>query len=122
MGQLDQLEPIEKASVDELRALQLDRLRWTLSHAYDKVPHYRNVFDAAGFRPGDLKSLADLAKLPFTTKKELRENYPFGMFAVPMQDIVRVHASSGTSTSPTATDCLQEAWARTTAPRRWARR
>ena len=97
MGAMDQLEPIEKAGVDELRALQLDRLRWSLKHAYENVPHYRNAFDAAGAHPGDLKDLADLAKFPFTTKAELRENYPFGMFAVPMKDIVRVHASSGTT-------------------------
>ena len=98
---MDQLEPIEKASVDELRALQLERLRWTLNHAYAKVPHYRKAFDAAGVHPGDLKGLADLARFPFTTKAELRENYPFGMFAVPMQEIVRVHASSGTTGKPT---------------------
>ena len=98
---MDQLEPIEKASVDELRALQLGRLRWTLKHAYDKVPHYRRAFDAARIHPGDLKGFGDLAKFPFTTKAELRENYPFGMFAVPMQEIVRVHASSGTTGKPT---------------------
>ena len=98
---MDQLEPIEKASVDELRALQLGRLRWTLKHAYDKVPHYRKAFDAARIHPGDLKGFGDLAKFPFTTKAELRENYPFGMFAVPMQEIVRVHASSGTTGKPT---------------------
>ena len=98
---MDQLEPIEKASVDELRALQLGRLRWTLKHAYDKVPHYRKAFDAARVHPGDLKGFGDLAKFPFTTKAELRENYPFGMFAVPMQEIVRVHASSGTTGKPT---------------------
>ena len=97
MGAMDQLESIEKAGLDELRALQLDRLRWSLMHAYENVPHYRNAFDAAGAYPGDLKDLADLAKFPFTTKSEMRENYPFGMFAVPMKDIVRVHASSGTT-------------------------
>jgi len=101
MRPMDQLEPIEKASVDELRALQLGRLRWTLKHAYDKVPHYRKAFDAARVHPGDLKGFGDLAKFPFTTKAELRENYPFGMFAVPMQEIVRVHASSGTTGKPT---------------------
>ena len=100
MGARDQLEPIEKASLDELRGLQLERLRRTLAHAYDKVPHYRKAFDAAGIRPGDLRDLADLAKFPFTTKADLRENYPFGMFAVPMHDIVRVHASSGTTVQP----------------------
>jgi phenylacetate-CoA ligase len=97
MGAMDQLEPIEQAGIDELRALQLDRLRWSLRHAYENVPHYRQAFDAAGAHPGDLKHLSDLAKFPFTTKADLRENYPFGMFAAPMKDIVRVHASSGTT-------------------------
>src|SRR5258708_5424617 len=97
MGAMDQLEHVEKASVDELRALQLDRLRRSLRHSYENVPHYRKAFDAAGVRPGDLKDLCDLANFPFTTKADLRENYPFGMFAVPMKDIVRVHASSGTT-------------------------
>jgi len=101
MGAMDQLEPIEKASVDELRALQRDRLRWALKHAYEKVPHYRKAFGAAGVHPGDLKDSADLARFPFTTKADLRANYPFGMFAVPMDDIVRVHASSGTTGKPT---------------------
>jgi len=101
MGARDQLEPIEKASADELRALQLERLRWSLRHAYEKVPHYRKSFDAAGVHPGDLKDPADLAKFPFTGKADLRANYPFGMFAVPMEDIVRVHASSGTTGKPT---------------------
>jgi len=101
MRAMHQVEPIERASVDELRALQRERLRWTLAHAYGKVPHYRKVFDAAGVHPGDLKDLADLAKFPFTTKADLRANYPFGMFAVPMQEIVRVHASSGTTGKPT---------------------
>ena len=97
MGAMDQLEHVEKASTDELRRLQLDRLRWSLKHAFDNVPHYRRAFDAAGVHPGDLKDLSDLAKFPLTTKAELRDNYPFGMFAVPMKDIVRVHASSGTT-------------------------
>ncbi len=101
MGARDQLEPIEKASADELRALQLERLRWSLRHAYEKVPHYRKSFDAAGVHPGDLKDPAHLAKFPFTGKADLRANYPFGMFAVPMEDIVRVHASSGTTGKPT---------------------
>src|SRR5436190_22309043 len=101
MRAMDQVEPIERASVDELRTLQRERLRWTLAHAYGKVPHYRKVFDAAGVHPGDLKDLADLAKFPFTTKADLRANYPFGMFAVPMQEIVRVHASSGSTGKPT---------------------
>jgi len=108
MGAKDQIEPIEKAGVDELRALQLKRLRWSLQHAYEKVPHYRNAFDAAGIHPGDLKDLADLAKFPFTTKNDLRANYPFGMFAVPMDDIVRVHASSGTTGKPTVVGYTRE--------------
>ncbi|HXF17850.1 MAG TPA: phenylacetate--CoA ligase PaaK [Burkholderiales bacterium] len=101
MGAMDQLEPIEKAGVDELRTLQLERLRWSLLHAYENVSHYRKAFDAAGAHPSDLKQLSDLERFPFTTKTELRENYPFGMFAVPMNDIVRVHASSGTTGKPT---------------------
>jgi phenylacetate-CoA ligase len=95
------LEPIERASVDELRALQLDRLRWSLRHAYENVPHYRQAFDAAGVHPDDLRELADLARFPFTAKAELRENYPFGMFAVPRERIARLHASSGTTGRPT---------------------
>ncbi|HET7764127.1 MAG TPA: phenylacetate--CoA ligase PaaK [Burkholderiales bacterium] len=105
---MDQLEPIEKASVGELRAVQLERMRRTLAHAYERVPHYRKAFDAAGLRPGELKTLADLAKFPFTTKADLRENYPFGMFAVPMKDIVRVHASSGTTGKPTVVGYTRE--------------
>jgi phenylacetate-CoA ligase len=95
------LDPIETASQDELAALQLERLRWTLNHAYEHVPHYRKLWDAARVHPRDLQSLADLAAFPFTTKADLRENYPFGMFAVPMDEIVRVHASSGTTGKPT---------------------
>ncbi len=97
MATLDELEPVEKSSTDELRALQLERLRWSLRHVYDNVPHYRRAFDAAKVAPGDLKQLSDLSHFPFTTKADLRENYPFGMFAAPMKDIVRVHASSGTT-------------------------
>src|SRR5579863_605119 len=97
MSALDQLEPIEKAGKDALAALQLDRLKATLHQAYERVPHYRKKLDAAGVHPSDLKQLADLAKFPFTTKEDLRQNYPFGMFAVPMADIVRIHASSGTT-------------------------
>ncbi|HRH89064.1 MAG TPA: phenylacetate--CoA ligase, partial [Rubrivivax sp.] len=96
-----ELEPIERASRDELQALQLQRLQQTLQTAYDKVPHYRRAFDAAGVHPSDCKSLADLTRFPFTTKKDLRENYPFGMFAVPREQVVRVHASSGTTGKPT---------------------
>jgi phenylacetate-CoA ligase len=95
------LEPIERASRDELQALQLQRLQWSLQHAYDHVAHYRRAFDEKRVHPADLKSLADLAKFPFTTKKELRENYPFGMFAVPREQVVRIHASSGTTGKPT---------------------
>jgi phenylacetate-CoA ligase len=95
------MEPIEKAPLAELRALQLERMRATLKNAYDNVPRYRRKFDAAGVRPEDCKSLADLAKFPFTTKQDLREEYPFGMFAVPMDRIVRIHASSGTTGKPT---------------------
>jgi phenylacetate-CoA ligase len=95
------LEPIERASKDELQALQLARLKQTLQHAYDKVPHYKQAFDAAGVHPGDLKTLADLSKFPFTTKHDLRANYPFGMFAVPREQVARIHASSGTTGKPT---------------------
>ena len=95
------LEAIETASVDELRALQAERLRWSVRHAYENVPHYRRSFDAAGVRPDDVTELDDLARLPFTTKADLRENYPFGMFAVPREQVVRVHASSGTTGKPT---------------------
>ena len=95
------LEPIERASTDELRALQLDRLRWSVRHAYEHVPHYRRALEAVGFGPEDLHDLADLARLPFTTKETLRQNYPFGMFAVPREQVVRIHASSGTTGRPT---------------------
>jgi len=101
MSALDQIEPIEQASVDELRALQLARLKEAVHYAYERVPHYRQKFDAAGVHPGDLKSFADLARFPFTSKDDLRQNYPFGMFAVPMDEIVRIHASSGTTGKPT---------------------
>ena len=96
-----ELEPIERASLDELRALQLERLRWSLGHAWDNVPHYRRAFEAAGVHPDDCKSLADLAKFPFTVKSDLRDNYPFGMFAVPTERVARIHASSGTTGKPT---------------------
>jgi len=95
------LEPIEKASIDELRALQLQRLQKTLAHAYAHSPVYKAKFDAAGVHPDDCKSLADLAKFPFTTKQDLRDNYPFGMFAVPRDQVSRIHASSGTTGKPT---------------------
>ncbi|HWI39213.1 MAG TPA: phenylacetate--CoA ligase PaaK [Burkholderiales bacterium] len=96
-----ELEPIEKAPRAELERLQLERLQGSLRHAYDNVPHYRQKFDAAGVKPGDCGSLADLARFPFTTKADLRDTYPFGMFAVPMDRVVRIHASSGTTGKPT---------------------
>ncbi len=97
----DELDPIELASRDEIQALQLERLRWSLRHAYDNVELYRRRFDEAGVHPGDCRSLDDLARFPFTTKAELRESYPFGMFAVPLDQVVRIHASSGTTGQPT---------------------
>ena len=102
-----ELEPIERASRDELQALQLQRLQWTLQHAYENVPHYRQAFDAKGVHPSDCKTLADLAKFPFTGKADLRANYPFGMFAVPRERIVRIHASSGTTGKPTVVGYTQ---------------
>ena len=95
------LEPIEKASRDELQALQLERLKTTLTHAYEHSIVYKRKFDEAGVHPGDLKTLADLSRFPFTTKRDLRDNYPFGMFAVPMEQVSRIHASSGTTGKPT---------------------
>jgi len=97
----ESLDPIERASVDELRGLQLERLQWSLRHAYENVPHYRAAFAANGVHPDDCRSLADLAKFPFTGKNDLRANYPFGMFAVPQAQISRIHASSGTTGRPT---------------------
>jgi phenylacetate-CoA ligase len=108
------LDPIETASRDEIAALQLERLKWTLAHAYDNVAHYRSKFDAAGVHPRDLASLEDLAKFPFTTKADLRQTYPFGMFAVPRDKVLRVHASSGTTGKPTVVGYTQrdlEIWA-----------
>jgi phenylacetate-CoA ligase len=98
---LDPLHAIETASVDELRALQLERMKNTMHHAYKNSPAYRAKFDDHGVSPDDLQSLEDLARFPFTTKQDLRDNYPFGMFAVPMEQVVRVHASSGTTGKPT---------------------
>jgi phenylacetate-CoA ligase len=109
-----ELEPIETASADELQALQLQRLRWTLQHAYDHVPHYRRAFDAKGVHPSDCQTPSDLAKFPFTSKADLRANYPFGMFAVPREQVVRVHASSGTTGKPTVVGYTQndiDTWA-----------
>jgi len=94
------LEHIEKASRDEISALQLERLKWSVKHAYENVPHYKKAFDQQGVHPDDLKTLADLAKFPFTTKTELRDNYPFGLFAVPRNQVARIHASSGTTGKP----------------------
>lgn len=95
------LDAIETASRDEISALQLQRLQATLRHVYDNVPHYRKAFDAKGVHPSDLKQLSDLSKFPFTVKKDLRDNYPFGFFAVPRENVARIHASSGTTGKPT---------------------
>ncbi|MFG1925442.1 phenylacetate--CoA ligase PaaK [Cryptosporangium sp. NPDC048952] len=108
------LEAIETASRDELRTLQTQRLRQTIRHTYDNVPHYKSAFDDAGVHPDDVKTLEDLALLPFTTKEDLRRNYPFGMFAVPREDVVRIHASSGTTGRPTVVGYTQadlDVWA-----------
>ena len=101
------LDPIERASRDEIAALQLSRLRGTLASVYANVPHYKRAFDERGVHPDDLKTLADLAKFPFTGKGDLRANYPFGMFAVPRDQVVRVHASSGTTGKPTVVGYTQ---------------
>ena len=95
------LEPIERASQDELRALQLQRMQWSLQHAYDHVAHYKRAFDAKGVHPRDLKSLADIAQFPFTVKADFRDNYPYGLLAVPRGQVARLHASSGTTGKPT---------------------
>lgn len=95
------LDAIEIASIDEIRAVQLERLKWSLRHAYDNVPMYKERFDAAGVHPDDLQQLSDLSKFPFTYKNDLRDNYPFGLFAVPRSEIIRLHASSGTTGKPT---------------------
>jgi len=108
------LEPIETASRDEIEALQLQRAQWSLNHAYNNSPFYRQRFEAQGVHPEDLRSLADLAKFPFTVKSDLRDNYPFGMFAVPRSEVVRVHASSGTTGKPTVVGYTRndiETWA-----------
>jgi phenylacetate-CoA ligase len=102
------LEPIEKSSIDELRALQFERLKWSLNHAYANSPHYKKKFDAVGVHTSQLKSLEDLAKFPFTTKADLRDTYPFGMFAVPRDQVVRIHASSGTTGKPTVVGYTQK--------------
>ena len=97
----NELDRIETASRDEIAALQLDRLRRTLRHAYDNVPHTRAKFEAAGAHPDDCRRLEDLARFPFTTKTDLRDTYPLGMVAVPHDRIARIHASSGTTGKPT---------------------
>ncbi|MFN3853578.1 MAG: phenylacetate--CoA ligase PaaK [Phreatobacter sp.] len=102
------VDPIEVASRDEIAALQTERLKWSLAHAYDNVPAYRAKFEAAGVHPSDFRRLEDLAKFPFTTKADLRDNYPFGLFAVPQDRIVRVHASSGTTGKPTVVGYTQK--------------
>ena len=101
-------DAIETASRDEIAQLQTERLRWTLNHAYTNVPHYRAKFDAAGVHPDDFHSLDDLCKFPFTTKQDLRDNYPYGMFAVPREQVVRIHASSGTTGRPTVVGYTQK--------------
>src|SRR5260370_13088796 len=102
------LEPIERASTDELRALQLERMQCSLRHAYDNVGHYRKSFDAAGVHPSDLKRLEDLTRFPFLTKQDFRAQYPFGLFAVPRTQIARIHASSGTTGKPTVVGYTRE--------------
>jgi phenylacetate-CoA ligase len=96
-----ELEPIETASRDELESLQLARLKWSLEHAYENVPHYRRAFARAGVHPRDCRTLADLERFPFTVKADLRDNYPIGLFAVPREKVARIHASSGTTGKPT---------------------
>jgi phenylacetate-CoA ligase len=100
MSESEPYDPMERASRDELGAVQPARLRGTLAHVHEHVPHYRAPLDAAGVHPEDCRALEDLARFPFTTKQDLRENYPFGMLAVPRERVVRVHASSGTTDTP----------------------
>ena len=110
----EDLEPIETASIDELRSLQLERMRWSIGHTYENVAPYRAKCEEAGVTPADLRSLEDLAKFPFTVKDDLRQSYPFGMFAVPQRDVVRIHASSGTTGKPTVVGYTRndiETWA-----------
>jgi phenylacetate-CoA ligase len=116
-------DPIELASRDEIAALQLERLRWSLAHAYENVEHYRRTFDAAGVHPDDCRSLDDLRRLPFTTKDDLRETYPFGLFAVPRERVARIHASSGTTGRPTVVGYTQrdlDVWSELVARAIWA--
>jgi len=108
------LDAVETCSRDELQHIQLERMRWSLNHAYRNVPFYRRKFDEAGIHPSELNSLAELARFPFTMKDDLRDNYPYGMFAVPLRDVVRVHASSGTTGRPTVVGYTQndiDTWA-----------
>ena len=115
MSALDSPEPIETCSLDELRATQLSLLKGAVSRAYERVSHYRNCFDAAGIHPTDIRDLDDLSRFPFTTKEDLRQNYPFGMFAVPATDILRIHASSGTTGKATVVGYTRadiDLWAR----------
>ncbi len=93
-------DAVERASREDIIALQRERMAWTLQHAYSNVPHYRDAFDAAGVRPGDFRDLADIARFPFTTKAVFRDTYPFGLLAVPEQQVARLHASSGTTGKP----------------------
>lgn len=104
----EDLDPIEIASRDEITALQLERLKWSLNHAYNNVTHYKAAFDTAGVHPDDVRDLSDLARFPFTVKADLRDNYPFGLFAVPQDQVVRVHASSGTTGKPTVVGYTQQ--------------
>ena len=108
------LDPIEIASRDEITSLQLERLKWTVAHAYENVGLYKRKFDAAGVHPDDLKAPEDIAKFPFTTKEDLRQSYPFELMAVPMEQVARIHASSGTTGKPTVVGYTQkdvENWA-----------
>src|SRR6266487_2158117 len=99
-GYSAEMDEAERASRDQITALQTKRLAWTLAHAYDNVAHYKKAFDQAGVHPSDFRQLSDLGKFPFTVKTDLRDNYPFNMFAVPREKLVRVHASSGTTGKP----------------------
>ncbi|MGI9373171.1 MAG: phenylacetate--CoA ligase PaaK [Hyphomicrobiales bacterium] len=108
------LDPIEIASRDEIQSLQLDRLKWSLLHSYNNVPHYKKAFDEKGVHPDDVRALEDIARFPFTVKSDLRDNYPFGMFAVPREEVIRIHASSGTTGKPTVVGYTQndiDVWA-----------
>jgi len=104
----EDLDPIEIASRDEISSLQIERLKWSLTHAYENVPFYKEKFEAMGVHPEDLTNLDDLARYPFTVKADLRDNYPFGMFAVPREKVARIHASSGTTGKPTVVGYTQK--------------